>query len=323
MVAHRSCRARTQHTLQVDRVAARTVSAETTQQQRKHVISPQEEAGGDDAVGVRSMDPMANQSADGTRETSLHDWVASLLSENADLVEELRASRARIVEAGQRERRRLEQDLHDGAQQRLMAIQIKLRMAEQLASDGDLAELLEEIGAEAARAVDELRMLARGIYPPALRDFGPADALRAVAVGSPVSVHVVDRGIGRTSDPIEAAIYFCACEAIQNAGKHAGAGAAITVTLGRHQRTLDFTIDDDGKGFRPDHGAGGMGLTGMRDRVEAVGGRLQITSTPGQGTCVHGTIPKAPSRAARQRNRQPGVAVRSRRQPWVQSEAAG
>ena len=136
---------------------------------------------------------MANQSADAASEPSLHDWVASLLSENADLIEELRASRLRIVEAVQRERRRLEQDLHDGAQQRLMTIQIKLRLAEQLAPKAELAELLEEIHADAARAVDDLRMLARGIYPPALRDFGPADALRTVAAGWPVPVHVVDR----------------------------------------------------------------------------------------------------------------------------------
>jgi signal transduction histidine kinase len=194
---------------------------------------------------------------DGTSGTArLHDRVASLLTENADLVAELRSSRTRIVDAMQRERRRLEQDLHDGAQQQLMAIQIKLRIAEQLAPDGDLAELLEEISADAALAVDELRMLARGIYPPVLRDFGPADALRAVAAGRPVAVRVIDRGIGRTSDPIEAAVYFCACEAIQNAAKHAGAGARVTVTLGRRQQTVELTIDDDGKGFTPEHESG-------------------------------------------------------------------
>ena len=256
---------------------------------------------------------MANQISDGTRGASLHDWVASLLSENADLVEELRASRGRIVEAVQRERRRLEQDLHDGAQQRLMAIQIKLRIAEQLASDGELAGLLEEIDADAALAVDELRMLARGIYPPVLRDFGPADALRTAFAGGPVAVRVVDRGVGRTSDPIEAAVYFCACEAIQNAAKHAGADATVTVTLGRHQETVDFTIDDDGTGFAPEHEARGMGLTGMRDRIEAVGGRFQINSTPGHGTSIRGTIPNAPSRVVRPRHRPPALAARARR----------
>jgi signal transduction histidine kinase len=254
-------------------------------------------------------------STDGTSGTArLHDWVASLLSENADLVEELRSSRTRIVEAVQRERRRLEQDLHDGAQQRLMAIQIKVRIAEQLAPDGDLAELLEEIDADAARAVDELRMLARGIYPPVLRDFGPADALRAVATGRPLAVRVIDRGIGRTSDPIEAAVYFCACEAIQNAAKHAGADASVTVTLGRHHRTVEFTVDDDGIGFLADPDARSMGLTGMRDRVEAVGGRLEITSTPGRGTCVHGTIPNAPRRSVRTNHPRPTTVTGSR---WV------
>ena len=254
----------------------------------------------------------ADEGAHAPREGSLHDWVASLLSENADLVEELRASRKRIVEAVQRERRRLEQDLHDGAQQRLMAIQIKLRMAEQLAPDGDLAELLGEIDADATRAVDELRTLARGIYPPALRDFGPADALRAVAARWPGAVSVIDRGIGRTSDPIEAAVYFCVCEAIQNATKHAGAGAAVTVTLGRRQRTIEFAVVDDGKGFATDRGARGMGLTGMCDRVEAVGGRFQIDSTPGEGTRVHVTIQNAPSRAVRARHPQPTIVIGSR-----------
>jgi signal transduction histidine kinase len=250
---------------------------------------------------------------EGTSSTArLHDWVASLLSENAGLVAELRSSRTRIVEAVQRERRRLEQDLHDGAQQRLMAIQIKLRMAEQLAPEGDLAELLEEIDADAALAVDELRMLARGIYPPVLRDFGPADALRAIAAGCPAAVRVIDRGFGRTSDPIEAAVYFCACEAIQNARKHAGARASVTVTLGRHQGTVEFAVDDDGKGFVIDPAAPGMGLTGMHDRVEAVGGHLEITSSPGWGTSVHGTIPKAPSRAVRMSHPPPIMATGSR-----------
>jgi signal transduction histidine kinase len=249
---------------------------------------------------------------DGTSGTArLHDWVASLLDENADLVAELRSSRTRIVEAVQRERRRLEQDLHDGAQQRLMAIQIKLRIAEQLAPGGDLAELLEEINADAALAVDELRMLARGIYPPVLRDFGPATALRAVAATRSGAVRVIDRGIGRTSDPIEAAVYFCACEAIQNAAKHAGAAARVTVTLGRRQRTVELTIDDDGKGFVAEHHDRGMGLTGMRDRIEAVGGRFKINSNPGQGTRIEATIPNAPQRAVRTAHPHPTMGLGS------------
>jgi len=288
--------------IQVDRVAAYVPGAETAEYSS--------------LSGTGALNPpgtimsTADQGARATREGSLHDWVASLLRENADLVEELRSSRRRIVEAGQRERRRLEQDLHDGAQQRLMAIRIKLRMAEHLAPDGGLAELLAEIDADAARAVDELRMLARGIYPPALRDFGPADALRSVAGGWPVAVRVIDHGIGRTSDPIEAAVYFCACEAIQNAAKHAGPGARVTVTLGRHQRTLEFAVVDDGEGFVTDTAGRGMGLTGMRDRIEAVDGRFRIDSTPGEGTSVHVTIPNAPSRAVRRQQR--AIAVVSR-----------
>ncbi len=266
--------------------------------------------------------PMADQIAGSRPAASLHDWVAGLLSENAALVEELRASRTRIVEAVQRERRRLEQDLHDGAQQRLMAIQIKLRMAEQLATDRELDELLEEIASDATRAVDELRMLARGIYPPALRDFGPADALEAAAVASPVAVRIVDRGIGRTSDPIEAAVYFSACEAIQNAVKHAGPGVTVTVTLGHDGRGVDVVVEDDGGGFAPDQAARGMGLMGMRDRIEAVGGRFDITSIPGQGTRVHASIPDAPRRCVRNQDRRPVRAARSPRQGRPTSPAA-
>ncbi len=266
---------------------------------------------------------MADQIAGSRPTTSLHDWVAGLLSENAALVEELRASRTRIVEAVQRERRRLEQDLHDGAQQRLMAIQIKLRMAEQLATDRELDELLEEIASDATRAVDELRMLARGIYPPALRDFGPADALEAAAVESPVAVRIVDRGIGRTSDPVEAAVYFSACEAIQNAVKHAGAGATVTVTLGRDDGGgLEVLVEDDGEGFALDQAACGMGLRGMRDRIEAVGGRFEITSIPGQGTRVHASIPDAPRRCVPNQDRQPVRVARSPRQGRPTSPAA-
>jgi signal transduction histidine kinase len=215
-----------------------------------------------------------------------------LLFENSRLVGELRASRARLVDTAERERRRIEQDLHDGAQQRLVEIQIKLAMARDLTDRPELIRHLDSIQDQADSALTELRALARGIHPAGLREFGPAVALRALADSSSLPVRVRDEGIGRSPDAIEAAIYFCAREAIQNAAKHAGAGAQVRVTLARDQHAIEFTISDNGAGIQSDRSVNGMGITGMHDRIEAVGGQLEIRSAPHQGTMVHGTIPR-------------------------------
>jgi signal transduction histidine kinase len=215
-----------------------------------------------------------------------------LLLENSRLVGALRASRARLVDAAEQERRRIEQDLHDGAQQRLVEIQIRLAMARELADRPDLIRQLDSIAGQAESALMELRALARGIYPGWLRDHGPAFALRAVAATFSLPVRVRDEGIGRTSDAIEAAIYFCAREAMQNAAKHAGESARVTVTLSRREDLIEFTVSDDGVGMGSDGTTGGMGITGMHDRIEAVGGRLEIRSAPGEGTFVRGLIPQ-------------------------------
>jgi signal transduction histidine kinase len=161
---------------------------------------------------------------------------------------ELRDSRARLASAADRERRKLERDLHDGAQQRLMGIQVKLRMAQQRVVDPELATQLEAVGVEAEASVEELRALAHGIYPPGLRDYGPADALRAFAMTAPIPIEIVDEGIGRCPRAVEAAIYFCAMEAVQNATKHAGSRARVTITLGRDEERGHFAIADDGQG---------------------------------------------------------------------------
>jgi signal transduction histidine kinase len=213
-----------------------------------------------------------------------------MLLENTRLVEELRASRARIVEAAEHERIRLERDLHDGAQQRLMGIQVKLALVQERVDRDDLAEQLEEIRADAAGAVEELRILAHGIYPTILVERGLRDALRSVALTAPIPIEVVDGGIGRCPATIEAAVYFCSVEAIQNAVKHAGPGARVSVAFGRRDGEIAFEIRDDGSGMEPP-AAGGMGLTSMRDRIGAVGGELEIVSAPGAGTRVRGTIP--------------------------------
>ena len=214
-----------------------------------------------------------------------------MLLDNARLVEELRASRARIVDAAERERRRLERDLHDGAQQRLVALQIRLESARELAGHGELIKRLDATQRDAEAALEEVRALAHGIYPAELHDLGLAHALRSLALRSPVPIYVADEGVGRASPAVEAAIYFCVREAIQNAAKHAGAGVTVTVTLARRVDAIEFTVSDDGVGLAREAGPEGSGITGMRDRIEAAGGVLEIVSAAGRGTRVCGTVP--------------------------------
>jgi signal transduction histidine kinase len=213
----------------------------------------------------------------------------ALMIENMRLLQELRASRRRIVQAAERERRRLEQDLHDGAQQRLVEVQVRLGIAR--VDPVDLARQLDAIQDAVEAALDELRTLARGIHPATLRDLGPAAALRGLARCSVVPIRVTDAGIGRSPATIEAAIYFCAREAIQNATKHGGPAAAVTVTLRRQRDTIELTIRDDGVGMSPETASNGIGIAGMRDRIEAMDGEFQIMSHPGLGTLIRATIP--------------------------------
>lgn len=220
---------------------------------------------------------------------------ALMLLDNARLVQELRASRARIVETGERERRRLERDLHDGAQQRLVAIQVRLAMARELSDPAALDTQHDAIENDAQAALEELRALAHGSYLGQLQDLGPAAALKAVARSSPIPIRITDEGVGRSSEAIEAAIYFCTREAIQNAAKHAGEGATVAVTLARRLDALELTVQDDGVGMTPAAHPDGIGVTSMRDRIEAVGGQLDITSAPSHGTCIHATIPDHPT----------------------------
>ena len=216
---------------------------------------------------------------------------ALLLLENARLVDQLHASRARIVESAERERLRLERDLHDGAQQRLMAIQIKLELAREEAAEGKVGDQLDELASDASAAVEELRALAHGIYPTVLRERGLGPAVSAFARGAPIPVWIVDDGVGRAASSVEAAIYYCTLEAIQNAVKHAGPDASVTVTLGGAPGRIDFEVADDGVGFDLVSGSDGAGLTNMRDRIAAAGGQLLIESSPGRGTGVSGSVP--------------------------------
>ncbi len=208
--------------------------------------------------------------------------------------DELRRSRARIVEATDLERRRIERDLHDGAQQHLVALAVSTRLARQLAdADPDATkEMLDQIASDLQEAVQELRNLAHGIYPPLLMDRGLPDALRAAGDRAALPTSVEAEDIGRYPQQVEAAIYFCCLEALQNAGKHAGDGATITVDLHEEQGALLFSVTDTGAGFDPDGDAGrGHGFVNMADRVGAFGGTLRVDSAPGRGTTILGRVP--------------------------------
>ena len=219
---------------------------------------------------------------------------AGLVLRNVALIEDLRASRQRLVAAADEARRRLERNLHDGAQQRLVALRITLGLARQVAgsSPQEADELLAQTEQEAQDALEELRDLARGIYPPLLADLGLAAALEAQARKAALPVTVEAPDLGRYSQDVEAAVYFCVLEALQNAAKYAQAGQA-RVTLGHDGRALTFTVGDDGRGFDQAATPMGTGVQGMADRLAALGGTLRVTSARGHGTQVTGRVPVA------------------------------
>jgi signal transduction histidine kinase len=204
----------------------------------------------------------------------------------------LRESRARVVASGDAERRRVERNLHDGAQQNLVALAVNLRLARDIvADDPDAAtQMLDEIGEEVKRTIRELRELAHGIYPPLLADSGLGEALRAAASRSPLRVTVTGQDIGRYSPEIEAAVYFCCLEALQNAAKHAAA-ASVQVRLWEESDGLLFSVSDDGPGFDADKARKGHGFVNMTDRLGAIGGTVRWQSEPGHGAEIRGSIP--------------------------------
>jgi signal transduction histidine kinase len=207
--------------------------------------------------------------------------------------DELRASRARVVAAADAERRRIERDLHDGAQASLVALALKLGLARELAaSDSDAAQsMLAELGEDLERTIEEVRDLAQGIYPPLLAERGLKAALSTAASRLSVPVRVEAETIGRYPAEIEAAVYFCCLEALQNAAKHGGEGIRASLRVREEEGAVAFEVEDDGTGFDPRALGRGSGLTNMADRLGAIGGRLRVESAPGAGTRVAGTIP--------------------------------
>jgi signal transduction histidine kinase len=206
---------------------------------------------------------------------------------------ELQASRGRIVEAADTARRKIERDIHDGVQQHLVALAVKVRLIKQLQTQNPAkaTELLESLGGDLNDTLQELRDLAHGIYPPLLADKGLTEALVSAARRAVLPTEVEAAGIRRYSRVVEATAYFCCLEAFQNAGKYAGADVHVRVWVREEGDALIFTVTDDGAGFDTRAMAQGAGFTNMNDRLGAVGGTLRVESTPGVGTRVTGTIP--------------------------------
>jgi signal transduction histidine kinase len=245
-------------------------------------------------LGALSLTKPPNENVSPVEQKLVNDLAAQagLILRNSRLIEDLRASRQRLVAAQDEERRRLERNLHDGAQQQLVALAVQARMAESLAGiDPDRErELLRQVQQGVKDALEDLRDLARGIYPPLLADQGLQAALEAQArkVSMPVSVET--DGIGRYPQEFEATVYFCVLEALQNASKYADA-SEVSVRVWRDDADLSFAVVDDGRGFDRGTTTLGTGMRNMADRLAAVGGSLEVWSQPGGGTTVSGRIP--------------------------------
>jgi signal transduction histidine kinase len=236
-------------------------------------------------IEIKLMDDLAHQAGLVLKNVGL---TADLQARLGDL----RASRQRLVAAQDDERRRLERNLHDGAQQHLVALKVKLGLVEMLATrDPEKAQAtIVALKRDADEALETLRDLARGIYPPLLADRGLAAALQSQAGKATLPVHVDAYGVGRYPQETEAALYFCTLEALQNVQKYAAASAA-TVRLREDGKQLSVEVADDGRGFDVNAVTRGAGLTNMEDRLDALGGTLQIESTLGVGTTLRATVP--------------------------------
>src|SRR6476661_1667748 len=233
------------------------------------------------AIMMRARDDAARARHDARLEVELR-----------STIQKLRRSRARVAHVADAERRRIERDLHDGCQQRLIALRVKLALAEEIVGDEnrEVGELIQEIAVDAETALEDLHALVHGIYPSLLTDRGLADAVKAMARSAPVPARVLADGVGRCPPDVEAAVYFTCAEALQNTVKHGGPGASARVVLRKDSAGLAFEVRDDGQGY--DLGTPtGSGMANMDDRLAAVGGRVKVLSAPGCGTIVQGWVP--------------------------------
>jgi signal transduction histidine kinase len=254
----------------------------------------------DELLGALSVQKASGESLTSNESKLVDDLAAQagLVLRNVALTEQLRmrleelhASRQRLVGAQDEERRKIERNIHDGAQQQLVALAVKQRLAASLIGTNDerASAMLAELQIETNAALDDLRDLARGIYPPLLADRGLAAALDAQARKAALPVTVDADGIGRFPQDVEATVYFCTLEALNNVAKYADATHA-TVRLSNGNGELRFEVTDDGRGFDSASTGYGTGLQGMADRLAAVGGELTIRSAPGAGTTIAGTV---------------------------------
>lgn len=242
----------------------------------------------------RVLVDLATQVAPALHNVRLSAELRERLDEVSRYAEQVRLSRQRVVRAQDLERRRIERDLHDGAQQELVALTVRLGLARQLlvTAPDRVAPLLEDLGEQAQRSLDALRDLARGVYPALLAEEGVVVALKGHVTRSlsPVDV-VAPAGLPRARPEVEAALYFCCLEALQNCAKHAP-GAPVVVTWSVEDGGLLVTVQDEGPGIDPARGAG-SGMANMQDRIGAVDGRWSVTSGPG-GTTVTAWVPAEP-----------------------------
>ncbi len=255
----------------------------------------------DELLGALSLEKRAGESITATEEKLVHDLAAqaglvmrnaSLTEDLLDTIEQLRTSRQRLVTAQDEERRKLERNLHDGAQQQLVALTVKLGLLERLVErdPAQAASIAGQLQGDATEALEELRDLARGIYPPLLADQGLVAALGSQARKSAVPVIIEADGVGRYAREAEAAVYFSCLEALQNVAKYASASRA-TVRLTDGDGRLRFEVADDGVGFDAATSSHGTGLQGIADRLAALDGEVEVRSSPGAGTTVAGTLP--------------------------------
>ena len=240
----------------------------------------------------RVLADLARQVGLALHNSQLDTALQTTLDEVRKQADALRESRARIVASGDAERRRIERNLHDGAQQHLVALAVNLRLARDIIVDDPDAglEMLDELAGEVQETIQELRQLAHGIYPPLLVDSGLVEALRAAANRNPLPVDVLVDGIGRYPSETEAAVYFCCLEALQNAAKHAP-DARVDLHLWEESGGLLFTVTDDGPGFDPETAQRGHGYVNMADRLGAIGGTVRWESEIGRGSVVRGSVP--------------------------------
>jgi signal transduction histidine kinase len=245
-------------------------------------------------LGALTMTLAPDDPMNPTKERLARDMAsqAGLVLRNVLLIEDLRESRRRIVSAQDERARKLERNIHDGAQQQLVALSVKLRLAEGMIErdPSKVRTLLGELQTQTTETLEDLRDIARGIYPPLLADRGLPAALESQARKSPLPVTIEPDGVGRYGPEVESAVYFCCLEALNNVAKYAEA-STVEIRLRQDEDELRFEIVDDGRGFDAAAMGTGTGLQGMADRLDAIGGSLEVRTAPEAGTTVSGVVP--------------------------------